>query len=123
MRRALTVAVLVACLAVGASVGLAQSVFVTYEQLTAGINAPAKSLAALTVEPAGREQVLGCLVRVESSSVRYRVDGIAPTATVGMPVSTGIDTLTLTRLQALQFQVIQHSSASTTALVNVSCWR
>lgn len=121
MRRALTVAVLIACCA-GAA--WAQSRYFTYEQLTAGVNAPAKSLAATTIQPAGREQIAGCYVRVETASVRYRIDGTAPTGAVGLPLSPTVEpSMTLSLLAAQNFQVIQHSSASTTALVNVSCFQ
>lgn len=120
MRRYGALSVLIAACGV---VLAAQTHYATYEQLTAGANAPAKSLAASTLQSAGAEQIDGCMVRVETASVRYRLDGVAPTATVGMPLSVGIDSVTLTPVQAQRFQVIQHSSASTTALVNVRCWK
>ena len=122
MRRALTVLVLLACVA--GSAAFAQSRFFTFEQLTAGVLAPAKSLDAATIQPVGREQITACDVRVESASVRYRVDGTAPTAAVGMPLSPSLEPVVrLSLLAAQNFQVIQHSSASTTALVNVSCFQ
>lgn len=117
MRRTLSVCVLTL---VGSAVWLiAQNQVNTYEQISVGTS-PA-TIAATTLEPAGQGGVFGCSVRVESASVRYRLDGSQATATSGYPLMVGIDDLQLTPGQARNASF--HAPYSTTALVNVRCWR
>lgn len=55
---------------------------------------------------------------VEAQGVRYRDDGVAPTATVGIPVASGVSFQYSGNLSAIQF--IQQTSG---AILNVSYYR
>lgn len=57
---------------------------VGYQQIT--IAAAAKSL---TVPTAGTQRPSYCLITPEVQAVRWRDDGIAPTAAIGMPLAVG----------------------------------
>lgn len=119
MRRSLAVSLVILVALVVAL--QAQSQFLVYEQILVG-SSP-KTLSATTIQPANREQIAACLMRVESVSVRYRIDGPAATSTVGMPASSGIEPISLTLLAAQNLSLHGYQSSSTTALVNVTCWR
>lgn len=60
------------------------------------------------------------LVFVETDTIRWRVDGTAPTSTVGMP-AYGANTIQLdNRLQMSQFRFITDSSATLTPNLSVT---
>lgn len=73
-----------------------------YQQITS-----LSSAAALTV-PIGATIAL---VAVEGGSIRYRDDGTAPTATVGMPIAAGQEFQYTGNLAAIQF--ISQGAAAT----------
>jgi hypothetical protein len=76
-----------------------------YQQITS--LATAQSLAV----PAGTKLIM---ITPSGAAVRWRADGTAPTATVGYPLSAGVElrfTGTFASMQALQF--IQQSASAT----------
>src|SRR5579863_2278610 len=80
-----------------------------YQQLTSinsatGLNAPAEATIAEII--------------VEAQGIRYRDDGTAPTATVGMPVATGASFQYAGDLTTIQ--LIEQTSG---AIVNVSYYK
>ncbi len=81
-----------------------------YQQITALITTP----ATLTVPAASR----AAQICAESSIVRYRDDGTAPTATVGMPIAAGTCIFYSGPLTALQF-----IEAASPATLDVSYYR
>lgn len=82
-----------------------------YVQLTTTI---ASAAAALTV-PAGANMVL---LQAETQAVRFRDDGTAPTASVGMLVPVGVAFQYTGTLTALQF-----IAATSGAILDVSFYR
>jgi hypothetical protein len=71
--------------------GCAKSDFLTpfaFEQIT--ISSTALPLTATTHSPSGAQPAALAVVIVETNSVRYRTDGLNPTATVGMPAAAGL---------------------------------
>ncbi len=103
-----------------ASLALAQSGMVSYEQISIGVDAPAKSIADSTLQPPGVAPPLRCLVRVESTSVRYRLDGTAATSSLGTPILPADAPLVLSIQEATRMS-LQGNVSSKTALVNVHC--
>jgi len=81
-----------------------------YQQLSVGSTA-----APLTV-PAGAKFVY---ITVESDNVRYRDDGTAPTATVGMSLQTGTQNF----LYAGNISALQFISTTGTATLDVSYYK
>lgn len=73
-----------------------------YQQITS-----LSSAATLTI-PIGATIAL---IAVEGGAIRYRDDGTAPTATVGMPIAAGQEFQYTGNLAALQF--IQQSATAT----------
>lgn len=68
------------------------------------------STTALPLSPATYAGATGATLTVESADLRYRIDGQAPTATVGHLVTSGND-LVLTSLDAIQkFQAIRDAA-------------
>lgn len=85
----------------------------TFEQLSI-------SSAAVAVTRATYAGMQACSVTVESNAVRYRPDGVDPTASVGVPVATG-STIVFARVDALpQTKFIRQSADATGWVV---CWR
>lgn len=80
-----------------------------YQQIT-----PVTTTSTLTV-PLGSRVVEIC---VETNIVRYRDDGIAPTATVGMPIAAGTCFQYSGALTAILFQ-----QATSPAVIDVSYYR
>lgn len=80
-----------------------------YEQIT-GLNVA----KGLTVPPGATAAVIVC----EAQDVRYRGDGVAPTATVGMPMAKGVPVEYTGTLALLQF--IEQTAG---AILNVSYYR
>ena len=79
-----------------------------YCQLTT-LNVSTQLTACTGGIPAGASTAA---VIVETQAVRYRSDGVAPTATSGMPVAGGtVSVFTMTDLSVLRF--IQQSASST----------
>lgn len=73
-----------------------------YEQITGlsaakGLNVPTYDLNGLSCKPSI------ALIVAESTAVRWRDDGVAPTATVGMPLATGVTLQYDGDLTAIQF--------------------
>lgn len=59
---------------------------------------------------------------VEGNGIRYRTDGTAPTAAVGMPLGAGTDkNFALSNLGAMQF--IQQAATPTTAVLNLEFYQ
>jgi hypothetical protein len=84
----------------------------TYEQITV-------SSAAVAIAAATLDNMQACQLRVETNNVRYRQDGTAPTAAIGMPVNAG-DALTFVSIaDAKQARFIRQTSD---AVLNVACW-
>lgn len=111
------------CLASLAGIALvAQSGMVSYQQLTVNASSAAQSIAASTLQPVGMAAPLRCALRVESSSVHYRMDGTAATSTVGTPMLPADEPLVLSIQDATRLSLQGHVSA-TTALVHVHCGR
>ena len=82
-----------------------------YQQLT-GISAS----VALTV-PAG---ATWASIVVEAQGVRYRDDGVAPTASVGMPVSSGSQLIIYGVAEMTAIRFIQQTAG---AVLNVSYYQ
>jgi hypothetical protein len=82
-----------------------------YQQIAA---IQSNAVATLTV-PAG---ALSAIVEVEAQAVRYRDDGTAPTATVGVPIAAGARIAFYGFLGALQF-IAQVNGA----ILNVSYYK
>ena len=103
-----------------ASLALAQSGMVSYEQISIGVDAPVKSIAASTLQPSGVAPPMRCLVRVESTSVRYRLDGTAATSSLGTPLLPADEPLVLSIQDATRMS-LQGNVSSKTALVDIHC--
>lgn len=84
-----------------------------YEQLTSTI---ASSAAGLTNIPPG---MVVCTLQAEGQNVRYRDDGVAPTATVGMLLEAGAAPFLYTgTVSALKF-----IAATSGGILNASFYR
>ena len=81
-----------------------------YQQFAAGSLATAQPLTV----PAGANSAL---VEAEAQGVRWRDDGTAPTATVGMPIPSGGST---TFYGAAELAALKFIAASAGAILNVS---
>lgn len=102
-----------------ASTVWAQQTF-SYEQLT--VSSSATTLTVTTWDPPGGNLVQYCEVKVESASVRYRVDGPAATATAGSPIRPDDPPLRISPAEASRLSLHGYVSA-TSSLVNVRCGR
>lgn len=85
----------------------------TFEQRTV-------SSVAVSLSSATYSGMQGCSVTVESNTIRYRPDGTAPTASVGVPVTAGT-TLIFSNVAALPQTSFIRASADATAWA--VCWR
>ncbi len=107
MRRLLLGAFLLACLPLA---GAAQSNTVTFETVT--FTNVATSLSATTIRPAGGPVMTTCSGVLETAPIRIRLDGTAPTATVGTPITVG-SVVTISGLANLDnFKGIRTGAAS-----------
>jgi len=76
---------------------VAQTRLLTFEQLTVAGTSVGITAATLTTPSGGRPLAL-CVARLETAQIRFRVDGTAPTASVGTVLEPG-DVLTLPRIE------------------------
>lgn len=92
---------------------------VTYESLT--IAAVSVGLSDATLNPSGKPPIQKCYGRLETGEVRYRWDGVAPTAAEGTLLSIG-DILTIgDPVDALAVRFIR--TGATSGVLKVTCWR
>jgi hypothetical protein len=91
-----------------------------YEEITVGVSAVGctQSKITPTTGPYARMSARAALVSSENGDTRFRIDGGAPTASIGHYLTNG-DTLVLTGTQAIQqFRAIR--CADTDALLKVT---
>jgi hypothetical protein len=111
------------CLLVGAlawlpaSSAVAQDV-ISFEQLTIG--ATAGGLAAATVNPSSTPAAQYCAGILEDADVRIRVDGTAPTASVGSLVETG-SVVAVSGANAIR-QLSAIRTGSTSGVLALNCY-
>jgi hypothetical protein len=92
---------------------------VTFETIT--IANASIGITATTINPAGRPQQNVCAGRLESADVRYRIDGTAPTDSIGVLLSSG-DTITIVGADTAQtIRFIR--TAAVSATLSLHCWR
>lgn len=98
---------------------VAASEKVTYEQVT--VAGTSIGITSTITNPLGSPQQDTCNLRLETAQIRYRMDGIAPTSSVGMPLDVG-DVLEIkTNEDAQRFRAIR--TGATSGLLNVECYR
>ena len=111
MQALVVVALLVAGVVSGLAVG-------TFETVT--VADTAIGLTSTTYAPTGRTQMTNCTARVESANIRIRVDGTAPTASVGLLVSAGDVFNVDGNADLATLKMIR--TGSTSATVTFLCW-
>lgn len=90
----------------------------TYGQLT--VAATAVPLTSTVINPNGWPQMRHCLLRLETAEIRWRIDGIAPTSSVGAPLEP-LETLLLDAPEEIQaFRAI--GTGGTSGTLNITCW-
>ena len=90
----------------------------TYESITVA-NTSIGITTAIT-NPSGQPQQNRCLARLETASIRYRVDGTAPTSSEGILIEVG-DTIEISgNTVARIIRFIR--TGSTSGVLKVSCW-
>ena len=62
-----------------------------YQQIVGLAAATALTVPAPGVIPASQQSPTRCIVIAETQAVRWRDDGVAPTATVGYPLAVGAE--------------------------------
>ena len=101
--------------------GCTNSPFLTpfaFEQIT--VSSTALGFTAATAFPDGLPGAAMAVVSVESNAVRYRADGIVPTAAVGMPIAVdGVVTV----CGALSIKRIKFIRVSSDATISVHYYR
>lgn len=102
---------LVVLLTLLAQSGSAQS-RASYEAITV-------STSAVAITAAIYNTMRSCSARVETDTVRVRLDGTAPTSSVGIPMSVG-DVIEIDIYHAERARFIR--SGSSDATVHVWCW-
>lgn len=108
---------LLVALGVGA-VALAQGAPGAFEQLT--VAGTAGGFSATTITPSGKPVSQYCVGYVETADIRYRTDGTAPTASVGMLVPYG-SKIEIAGQDAIRlFSAIR--TGSTSAVIAFSCY-
>lgn len=127
MRKNIRRAVLVV-LALGALAGQAWAVCpgarsdlapFAFETLT--ISTTALPLTATVYAPAGQWSATVCVVSVETNPLRYRGDGLNPSATVGHLVSAGAELEVCGEASIRAIRFIRQGAADSTLMV--SCYR
>lgn len=118
-RRLLLTALLVALAATTAASQMRRA---TFQALT--VSTSAVGLAATTIDPAdGTGQMRQCRGHLETADVRYRFDGVAPTATVGVLLRAD-EVITLAdAVVAKQIRFIRDTAAMADATLSIHCWR
>lgn len=97
----------------------AQTNIVTFETVTFG--ASSTGLTATTIRPSGQGFVTICSGKIETAQIRYRYDGVAPTASIGVLGDIG-DVITINGLANIDlFRGIKTGSSS--GVINFSCAR
>lgn len=92
---------------------------VSFEQLT--VSSTAKLLTATKYDIGDGEGVADlAIISVETDAIRYRTDGVAPTATVGMPQAANS---TFTVYGVLCVKKLQMIRVTTDATIEVSYYR
>ncbi len=114
MRRSLTALILLLLAATAASAQAPP----TFESIT--VSTAAVGISDATLKLNGR-QANQCLIAVEDDSVRFRLDGTAPTASVGQPMAAGVSFAMRNNADLRRLRFIQHESASGAATVVVTC--
>jgi len=110
---------LIVALALAGAGPLAQRRTVTYESITVGA-APAIGITAAITNPPGEPQQNGCTARLETAQVRYRFDGVDPTASEGMLFEVG-DVLTIANnADARAIRFIR--TGGTSGVLKVTCY-
>lgn len=92
--------------------------FKTFETVT--VAGTAVGLTSTTYAPTGSQQMSNCLARTESAEIRIRVDGTAPTASVGLLVSVGDTFEIASNADLAALKMIRTGSVSAT--VTFLCW-
>lgn len=92
----------------------------TYAQVTIDNTSGGVALPGTLTRPSGLPAANHCLIRLETAEIRYRVDGGAPTTTVGTP----LEPLEIIQLDSgaeiLAFLGIRTGASSGT--LNAACW-
>ena len=83
-----------------------------YQQLTSLVTATSFTPPATTTF---------CLVIAEAQALRFRADGVAPTATVGQPMAIGQPFIF--RMSVANLSAIQFIGQSAGGIANVSCFK
>lgn len=87
-----------------------------FETLT--VSTTALPLTATVYAPAGQRPADVAIVSIEGSAVRYRDDGIPPTAALGQKVLTNGGVTVCNANVVQRFQMIRQAAADGTAMVN-----
>lgn len=99
----------------------AQQRVTTYEQLTvAGSSVGITVATTLRPNSAGQPQMAACSLRLETAEIRYRMDGTAPTSSVGTPLEPGEIIPYIGYADALAIRFIR--TTSTSGVLNINCW-
>lgn len=92
----------------------------TYGQVTIDNTTGGVALTASIITPSGQPQMQHCMLRSETAEIRYRVDGGAPTTSVGTPLEP-LEVLRLdSHVELDAFRAIR--TGSTSATLNAVCW-
>lgn len=99
-----------ALMALGA-IASAQS-YITFETVT--VAGSAVGLSASTIDPSGYPQMQRCIGRLETAEIRYRTDGTAATASVGVALEP-LEILTIVgHVELAQLSMIRTGGTSGT---------
>jgi len=97
-----------------------------FEQLTIGVAASTPTAAKITANdatpiPGRARRARAALLTVEGNPIRYRVDGVAPTAAIGHLLSAG-DSVVIEGVEAVKrLKMIRQGAADGT--VNITYYR
>jgi len=72
-----------------------------YDFETITVSSSAKTLTASKLSPSGEPPPAAALLSLETAAIRYRLDGVAPTSSVGHLLASG-DVLLLESITALR---------------------
>ena len=62
-----------------------------YQQITSMASAASLTVPAAGAVPSGSQKPTYCIVTPQTQAVRWRDDGVAPTASVGYPLAAGAE--------------------------------
>lgn len=92
----------------------------TYGQLTVDNTTGGVALTAAVIAPPGLSQINHCLLRLEAAEIRFRIDGGAPTTTVGTPMEV-LEVLQIDAAADLRaYRAIR--TGATSGTLNMTCW-